>query len=124
MEQEEIVNSESLEILGTLFVGVSTARILDFLLAYRDFDYSEADIARHAGISAKHLYRVLPILETAGLVYTTGREGRKKKYRLDMNSKAVYHLERMVFALIDKKSKMTEAKPTFLEAPELLNTTK
>lgn len=124
MAAEELETNDQLEVLGTLFMGISTARILDFLLTYRDFDYSEADIARNSGISPRQLYRALPILETAGLVYSTGREGRKKMYRLDKNSKAVYHLERMVYALIDKKTKMSDAQPSFLENPEILNSSK
>ena len=105
------MSNSNIGILGSLFMGISTAKILDFLLAYRDFDYSESEIAKNAGISRSQLYRALPILVSAGIVYMTQQEGRKKKYRLDQNSRAIYHLERMVYSLIEKRSVM----PNLLE---------
>jgi len=86
-------------------MGISTAKILDFLLAYRDYDHSESEIASNAGISQRQLYRALPILVSIGVVYMS-QEGRKRKYRLDQNSKAIYHLERMVYNLIEKRNDM------------------
>ena len=106
-------------VLSTLFMDISTAKILDFLLTYRDFEYSEADIARKSGVSARQVYRALPILVEGGLVYQSDTQGRKKMYRLDKNSKAVYHLERMAFALLDKKNKMASTPPTLIKEMEL-----
>lgn len=106
-------------VLGTLFMDISTAKILDFLLAYRDFEYSEADIARKSDVSARQVYRALPILVESGLVYQSDTQGRKKMYRLDKNSKAVYYLERMAFSLLDNKNKMASIQPTLLEETEM-----
>ena len=106
-------------VLGTLFMDISTAKILDFLLTYRDFEYSEADIARKSYVSARQVYRALPILVDGGLVYHSDTQGRKKMYRLDQNSKAVYHLERMAFALLDKKNKMASTPSTLIKEMEL-----
>lgn len=111
-----------LGLLGTLFLGISTAKILDFLLAYRDFEYSEAEIARKSGLSARQTYRALPILVEGRLVYHSNTQGRKKMYRLDKNSKAVYHLERMAFALIDNKNKMSSTQSTVVDLPEVNET--
>lgn len=105
-------------VLGTLFMDISTAKILDFLLAYRDFEYSEADIARKSNVSPRQVYRALPILVRSGLVYQSDTQGRKKMYRLDKNSKAVFHLERMVFLLLDNKNKMASSPPTLLNEME------
>ncbi len=119
MIQKQDTTSRPLGLLGTLFMGISTAKILDFLLAFRDFEYSEADIARKSSLSARQVYRALPILVEGGLVYQSDTQGRKKMYRLDKNSKAVYHLERMAFSLIDNKNKMLSSQPTFLENAEM-----
>lgn len=102
-------------VLSTLFMDISTAKILDFLLTYRDFEYSEADIARKSRVSARQVYRALPILVEGGLVYQSDTQGRKKMYRLDKNSKAVYYLERMAFLLLDNKNKMASTQPTLEE---------
>jgi len=119
MIQEQGATNNMLGLLSTLFMGISTAKILDFLVTYRDFEYSEADIARKSGLSARQVYRALPILVEGGLVYQSDTQGRKKMYRLDKNSKAVYHLERMAFSLIDNKNKMSSSEPTFLENTEM-----
>lgn len=119
MIKEHDTVSDTLGLLGTLFMGISTAKILDFLLAYRDFEYSEADIARKSGLSARQIYRALPILVEGGLVYHSDTKGRKKMYRLDKNSEAVHHLERMVFALIDSKNRMSSIQSTEVEVPDM-----
>ena len=106
-------------VLSTLFMDISTAKILDFLLTSRDFEYSEADIARKSDVSARQVYRALPILVEGGLVYQSDTQGRKKMYRLDQNSKAVYHLERMAFLLLDSKNKMASTPQTLIAEKEM-----
>ena len=91
--------SDEIGILGNLFVGVSTAKILDFLMSYREFDYSEADIGRYSKVSTRQVYRSLRTLEALGLVYQTRVSGRSKMYKLQTHSEAVHHLEKLVFEL-------------------------
>jgi len=86
-------------VLGRLFMGISTAKMLDFLLSYREFDYSETDIAKYAGVSSRQVYRALPILKGMGIVYQTRMSGRSKMYKLRTYSEATRHLEKFVFAL-------------------------
>lgn len=91
-----------LGILGTMFLGVSTAKILDFLLAFKEFDYSEADIARGAKVSARQVYRAIPILVNMGLIQKSRVSGRSNMYRLNPNSEVIPHFERLVFAMANK----------------------
>jgi len=90
-------------ILRNLFMGVSTAKIIDFLMSYKDFDYSEADIARYSSVSPRQIYRAIPILEAAGLVNRTRISGRSKMYRLTTNSVATHYLEKFTHALGEVK---------------------
>ena len=90
-------------ILESLFMGISTARILDFFLAFRNFDYAEVDIARRTKISERQISRALPILLELGLIFQTRISGRSKMYKLSPESKAVKNLEDFVFAVAEEK---------------------
>jgi len=104
LEQDESIFSKTqLGILGELFLGTSTAKILDFLLIFREFDYSESDIARNAGISTRHIYRAIPKLEKWGLIDNTRTSGRSKMYKINSNSEAIQHLEKFAFVIAKTK---------------------
>lgn len=90
-------------ILETLFLGVSTAKILDFFLGVKGFDYPEIDIARKADISARQVSRSLPLLIEQGLISQTRISGRSKMYKLNTESKTVKHLQNLVYYLAEPK---------------------
>lgn len=102
-EQTDSIFDTQMGVLGDLFCGASTAKILDFLLMFREFDYSEADISRNAGISARHIYRSLPKLVDLELVERTRISGRSKMYKLNADSAAAQALEKFVFHVASKK---------------------
>lgn len=102
-EQTDSVFENQLGVLGDLFCGASTAKVLDFLLMFREFDYSEADISRNAGVSARHLYRSLPKLVNLDLVQQTRVSGRSKMYKLKGNSIAIQALEKFVHEVATRK---------------------
>jgi hypothetical protein len=70
---------------------------------FREFDYSEADISRNAGVSARHLYRSLPKIVDLGLINHTRWSGRSKMYKLDANSLATQALEKFVYEIVKMK---------------------
>ena len=72
--------------LERLFAGNATAKMLDFLSTFREFDYSESDIARHSGVSIRHAQRELPKLERLKLIKMTRISGKSKMYRMDTES--------------------------------------
>lgn len=100
---EDENREDNLGVLGTVFLGVSTAKILDFLLSYREFDYSEADIARYSQVSTRQVYRALPVLLSMGLTYRTRISGRSKMYKLNTNSPMIQYLEKLVHSLAQVK---------------------
>lgn len=102
-DQTDSIFETQLGVLGDLFCGASTAKILDFLLMFREFDYSEADISRNAGVSARHLYRSLPKLEALDLVQQTRFSGRSKMYKLKANSSSIQALEKFVHEVATTK---------------------
>lgn len=102
-KDESIFSQTQLGVLGDLFLGTSTSKILDFLLIFREFDYSESDIARNAGISTRHIYRAIPKLEHLNLIENTRTSGRSKMYKINSNSEAIQHLEKFVYLIAKDK---------------------
>lgn len=100
---QSIFEQTQLGVLGDLFFGASTARILDFLLIFREFDYSEADISRNAGVSSRQIYRSLPKLVNLDLVELTRVSGRSKMYKINANTEAIQALEKFVYQIAKKK---------------------
>lgn len=101
--EQSIFEQTQLGVLGDLFFGVSTAKILDFLLIFREFDYSEADISRNAGVSSRQIYRALPKLVGLDLVERTRISGRSKMYKINANSEAIQALEKFAYHIAKDK---------------------
>lgn len=116
IQDESIFHDTQLGVLGDLFFGVSTAKILDFLLIFREFDYSESDISRNAGISTRHIYRALPKLLDLALVEQTRVSGRSKMYKINANSEAVQALEKFAHHIATKKIKTDSAKSPIIQS--------
>jgi DNA-binding MarR family transcriptional regulator len=87
-----------------LISGPATAGLLDFFVTYKDFDYSETDIAELSDVSPKTIIKELAKFELAGLVKFTRNVGRAKMYRLDVNSLTAKALQQLAFALAEKDS--------------------
>lgn len=86
--------------LESLFSGNATAKILDFLVTFQDWDYSETDIANNAGVSVRTVQREISKLERYRLVISTRTVGKAKMYRLDKSWKSGFFLEKLALALV------------------------
>lgn len=95
--------------LGRLFRN-PTAKVLDFLLLNRDFDYSESDISKLAEVSPRTVQRVLPILIDEKIVKRTRKSGKAFMYEASLDSKRTTALLAYVKATIEEN----------LENPKLL----
>jgi hypothetical protein len=105
VSKESSVISEGPEIQGILeylFSGPATAKLLDFFVTYKDFDYSETDIGELADVSAKTVIKELPKLEALGLIKHTRKVGRAKMYKLDIYSPTAKALQQFAFLLAEK----------------------
>lgn len=85
--------------LESLFSGNATAKILDFLITFQDWDYSESDIANNAGVSVRTVQREISKLERYRLVVKTRTIGKAKMYKLDKSWKSGFFLEKLALAL-------------------------
>jgi DNA-binding transcriptional regulator GbsR (MarR family) len=66
--------------------GSATARVLDFLIVFRHWDYSLTDIAENAEVSLRTVLRAVPYLERLGIIKHTRNVGRAKMYQFDMEN--------------------------------------
>jgi hypothetical protein len=90
--------------LEFLFYGNASAKLLDFFSIRKEFDYSETDIAKHAGVSIRTTFRELPKFEKLGLVRFTRRVGRAKMYKLDPYSEVSKSLQQLAYDISTKRN--------------------
>lgn len=83
MAEEE--RSIFVEILG----DYPLIRVLNFLLMYREFDYSLSDIAEESDVAWSTLHLLWPKLEQRGMVKLTREVGNAKMYKLNTENKMV-----------------------------------
>ena len=98
-----------------LISGSASAKLLDFFITYRDFDYSETDIAESSRVSKRTVFRELPKFESAGLIKFTRNVGRAKMFKLDPESEAAKLLEKFVFEVATRRIDRVLAKETMQE---------
>ena len=83
------------------FLGESPfAKILDFLVENRGFDYSKTEISKGAGVSWGSLYNVWPRLEKLGITAQTRTFGKTKLYKLNEKNPLVRKLLDLEITLI------------------------
>lgn len=96
IKQSEEANPATLR---KLFPDSATAKLLDFLTLYKDFDYSKVEISRNSSVAWKTLYRAWPILEEYGLVVKTRRIGRAVMIKLNTDSPIAKALWELAFQI-------------------------
>jgi predicted transcriptional regulator len=99
--------------LESVFPG-STSKILDFLATFKDWDYSVSDIAKNSGVSFKTALNEIKNLEKQGVVSRTRTVGKAIMYKLNLDSKQGFHIDKLVFELATKRAveSSTRAKVT------------
>lgn len=103
MESEQMIHGKEVGALEWLVSGNASAKLLDFFVTYRDFDYSETDIADSSGVSKRTVFREIPKMESVGLVKFTRNVGRAKMFKLNPESKAAKLLEQFAFEIADRR---------------------
>ena len=83
MENEKALEKGPLE---RLFIGPAMAKILDFMILFRNYDYSKTDIAKNSGVNFRTVLRLLPILEEKQIVKQTRLVGQAKMYQINRES--------------------------------------
>ena len=108
--------------LEQLFNGTTSARVLDFLSTFKDFDYSKQDIAKNSGVSMRHALREIAKLETLGLIVKTREVGHSQMYRYNSQNKAAGLLEKfgleLAFQACQKIANQERAEEAAVVEPE------
>ena len=84
--------------------GSAVAQILDFLVTFKQFDYSMSDIAENSGVSFRTVLREFPYLEKLGIIKHTRNVGRAKMYKLNEASPIAKALEELAFRIAEKEA--------------------
>jgi len=89
--------------LESVFPG-STSKILEFLATFKDWDYSVSDIAKNSGVSFKTALNEIKNLEKQGVVSRTRTVGKAIMYKLNLESKQGFYIDKLVFELATKRA--------------------
>ncbi len=84
------------------FLG-SRSKILDFLLTFREFDYSVTDIAKNSGLSFKTALNEIKILKNQNVVINSRNVGKALMFKLNMDSKSVQGMDKMAMEIATEK---------------------
>jgi len=115
------MNSENkiIDLENSLFVKLlgnsPYIRVLDFLLVYRDFDYSKKEIAENANVSYNTLNSFWREMLSNGIIVKTRRIGKQDMFRLNQESNLVKSLI-VVFdsiaaeSIAEQKQKIAESR--------------
>lgn len=93
---EDLGESNFLKLVGSS----PTAKVLDFMLTGRDFDYSKREIAENAGISYNTLNAVWRQLREDGTLIKTRRIGKQDMFKLNGSNQNVKMLTTFFDSLI------------------------
>lgn len=103
MTQSEVYDG----VLTRLFSSGSTAKILDFFLDHKEYDYSITEISEKTDLSFRTIVKELPKLEALGLIINHRKVGRAVLYKLDDRNEIVSLMERFTL-LISQKDALHE----------------
>lgn len=99
-QQEEIIIIDEQNTpapLERLFGGV-TAKILDFLITFQDYDYSKKDIAKHSKVSMRHALLAIEKLEKEEIIIHTRKVGIALMYKYNSENPTAKILQNFVLS--------------------------
>jgi DNA-binding transcriptional ArsR family regulator len=85
-----------LEVMGNYPIN----KILDFLIVFKEFDYSKKDIAKNSRVSYATLKYLWKDLEDREIVKLTRKVGKAKLYKLNKESPVVKQIIKMYWVII------------------------
>lgn len=92
---------------GSMFLEVfgntPIAKVLDFFIENRPFDYSKEEVARQCELSKPTIYKLWPMLVKYKIIKPTRSYGKSKLYKLDTENEFVKRLIGLDNALINRK---------------------
>lgn len=82
----------------------STSKILDFLVTFKDFDYSISDISKNSGVGFKTTLNEIRKLEEDGVIQRTRTVWKAIMYRLNAASTQAQSIQRLAFKIASKRA--------------------
>ncbi|MCL2134150.1 MAG: hypothetical protein FWH37_01125 [Candidatus Bathyarchaeota archaeon] len=98
MKKQKQNNTQNTGTLENLFGGV-TAKILDFLSVFRDWDYSKQDIAKNSNVSLRHAIMAIDKLEEKGILKHTRNVGNSQMYKFNTSNETAMLLQKFTLSL-------------------------
>jgi len=90
--------------LERLFGSTATARVLDFMNIFRDWDYSKKDIAKNSDVSFRHTLKALDKLEQLELIKKTRNVGKAQMYQYNTQNPAAQLLQKFALELAGQEA--------------------
>ncbi len=90
--------------LERLFGNTATARVLDFMHVFRDWDYSKQDISENSDLSFRHAAKAIDKLEKLELIKKTRNVGRAQMYQYNTQNKAAQLLQKFALELAGQEA--------------------
>jgi len=81
----------------------SSSKILDFLLAFREFDYSISDIGKNSGLSFKTALNEVRKLEGQKVITNSRNVGKALMFRLNDDSPQTKSVSKLAFEIASKR---------------------
>jgi len=82
----------------------ATARILDFMHVFRDWDYNIQDIAENSNVSPRHATNAIQKLEKLELIKKTRTVGNSQMYKYNTENKAAILLDKFTLELAGQEA--------------------
>ena len=98
------------------FGRTSIAKVLDFLIVGRDFDYSITDIARGACVGWSAFMRIWKFLVAKKVVVFTRKVGRAELYKLNVADPTVASLVRLYWEITKSETEKSLKIPIAVKA--------
>jgi len=81
------------------------SKVLDFLLTFREYDYSLTEISKNSGVAWSTIHQLIPKLKTLDIIKQTRTIGRATLYKLNEKNPIVKQLIEMEKEIIKEISK-------------------
>ena len=97
-----------------LFGDHPAVRVIDFLLTFREFDYSLTEIAENSGVAWSTIHSFFPHFVKLGIVVETRQIGRARLYKLNVKNPVVQGMialdNNLIHELADSVGKQEQIK--------------
>ena len=89
----------------------SVSKILDFLVTFRDYDYSISDVSKNSGVGFKTTLNEIHRLEDQGVVKNTRSVGKATMYKLNPVSDQAKSINKLAMDIATRRMEEAEGSP-------------